>query len=71
MKDCPEKWPEKSFKENDSFLIKKIVDSTLKSSAKSFFSLDKFLLKIWVENLVFAFQHTENRKGFTEVPLPP
>ena len=44
MKDCPLKWPEKSFKENDSFSIKKIVGSTLESSAKKVFSLDKFLL---------------------------
>ena len=34
-----------SFKENDSFSIKKIVGSTFELSAKKFFSLDKFLLK--------------------------
>ena len=54
MKDCPSKRPEKSFKENDSFSIKKIVGSTLELSDKVFFSLDKYLLKIWVENSVFA-----------------
>ena len=71
MKDCPLKLPEKSFKENDSFSTKKIVGSTLGLSAKKFFSLDKFLLKIWVENLVFAIQHLENRKGYTGVLPPP
>ena len=45
MKDCPLKWSEKSFKENDSFSIQNIVGSTLELSAKKFFSLDKFLLK--------------------------
>ena len=38
-----------------------IVGSTLKLSAKVFFSLDKSLLKILVENSVFAIQHIENR----------
>ena len=34
-----------------------------------FFSLDKYILKILVENPVFAIQHIyiENRKSFTEV----
>ena len=45
MKDCPYKWPEKSSKENDSFSIKKIVDSPLKLFVKVFFSLDKYLFK--------------------------
>ena len=45
MKDCPEKCPEKSFIENDSFSIKKIAGSTLELSAKLFFILDKYLFK--------------------------
>ena len=61
----------KSFKENDRFSIKKIVESTLEISAKAFFSLDKYLLKIWVENPVFAIQHIENGKSFTEMLPPP
>ena len=34
MKDCPLKWPEKSFKENVILFMKKIVGSTLELSAK-------------------------------------
>ena len=45
MKDCPKKWPEKSFNENDIFSIKKIVGSTLDLSTKAVFSLDKYQLK--------------------------
>ena len=45
MKDCPQKSPDKNFKENDSFSIKKVVGSTLELSAKVFFSLDKHLFK--------------------------
>ena len=71
MKDCPEKWPEKYFKENDSFTIKKIVGSTLELSAKSFSHWTSTYLKIWVENPVFAIQHIENRKSFTEVLSAP
>ena len=41
MKDCPQKWPEKSFKENDIFSKKKIVALTLELSTKAVFSLDK------------------------------
>ena len=41
----PIKRPEKSFIENDSFSIKKIVGLTLELSAKVFFSLDKYLFK--------------------------
>ena len=41
----PIKWPEKSFEENDSFSINRIVGSTLELSAKVFFSLDKYLFK--------------------------
>ena len=40
MKNCPKKWPEKSFKENDIFSMKMIVGSTLELSTKVFFSLD-------------------------------
>ena len=58
--------------ENDSFSIKKIAGSMFELSAKLFFSLDKYLfLKIWVETPVFAIQHIENRKSFTEVLSPP
>ena len=71
MKDCPYKWREKSFKENDSFSIKKIVGSTLELSAKCFSHWTSTYLKIWVENPVFAIQHIENRKSFTEVLPPP
>ena len=45
MKDCPEKWQEKSFKENDIFSMNKIVDSTPELSANVFISLDKYQLK--------------------------
>ena len=37
----PIKWPDKSFKVNEFFSIKKIVGSTLEFSTKVFFSLDK------------------------------
>ena len=50
--------------------MKKIVGSTRDLSTKAVFSLDKYQLKnmeIWVENSVFAIQHIENRKSFTEV----
>ena len=47
--------------------MKKIVGSTLNLSTKAVFSLDKYQLKIWVENFVFAIEHIENRKRFTEV----
>ena len=62
MKDCPLKWPEKSFKENDIFSMKKIVGPTSELSAKVFNSLDKYQLNIWVEKSIFASQHIENRK---------
>ena len=52
------------------FSMKKIVGSTLNLSTKVVFSLGKYQSKIWVENSVFAIQHIENRKSFTEV-LPP
>ena len=64
MTDCQLKWPNQSIKENDIFSLKKIVGSTLEIYAKGFFSLDKYQWKIWVENSVFATQHTENRKKF-------
>ena len=56
--------------------MKKIVGSTLDLSTKAVFSLDKYQLKnmgwkIWVENSIFAIQHIENRKSFTEVLSPP
>ena len=47
--------------------MKKIVGSTLDLITKAVFSMDKYQLKIWVENSVFATQHIENRKSFTEV----
>ena len=50
--------------------MKKIVGSTLDLFTKTVFSLDKYQLKIWVEKSVFAFQHIENRKRFTEVLSP-
>ena len=39
MKDCPKKWPEKSFKENDIFSMTKAVGSTLELTAKAFFCM--------------------------------
>ena len=45
MKDCPYKWPEKSFKENDIFSMKNRVGSTLDLSTKAVFSWDKYQLK--------------------------
>ena len=45
MNDCPEKWPDESFKENDIFSMNKIVGSTPELSAKVFISLDKYQLK--------------------------
>ena len=65
------KWPEKSFKVNDSFSIKKIVGSTLELSAKEFSRWTSTYLKIWVETPVFAIQHIENRLSFTGVLPPP
>ena len=50
--------------------MKKIVISTLELYAQVFFALDKYPLKIWVENTVFAIQHIGNRKSFTEVLSP-
>ena len=48
--------------------MKKIVGSTLELSAKVFFSLHKYQLKIWVEKTVLAVQHIGNRKS---LPPPP
>ena len=46
MKDCQIKMArKKSFKENDSFSIKKIVGPPLELSVKVLFSLDKYLFK--------------------------
>ena len=64
------KWPKKSFKENNIYSMKKILILTLELYEQVFFTLDRYLLKIWVENTVFAIQHIGNRKSFTEV-LPP
>ena len=50
--------------------MKKIVILTLELYTQMFFALDKYLLKIWVENTVFAIQHIGNRKSFTEVLSP-
>ena len=52
------------------FLHEKTVGSTLLLFSKVFFSLDKYQLKIWIENSVFAIRHTGYRKTFTEVILP-
>ena len=51
--------------------MKKIVGSTLDLSTKVVFSLDKYQLKNMSWNSVFAIQHIENRKSFTEVLPPP
>ena len=42
--------------------MKKIVGSTHELSAKVFFALDKYQLKIWVANSDFAILHIENSK---------
>ena len=44
--------------------MKEILILTLELYAQVFFALDKYLLKIWVENTVFAIQHIVNRKKF-------
>ena len=59
------------FQRKRYFSLKKIVGSTLDISSKAVFPLDKYQLKKWVENSVFAIQHIENRKRFTEVLSPP
>ena len=51
--------------------MKKIVGSILDLSTKAVFSLDKYLLKIWAENSVFAIQHIENRKKVLLKCFPP
>ena len=53
--------------------MKKIVGSTRDLSTKAVFSLDKYQLKNMgcKLNPVFAIQHIENRKSFTEVLPPP
>ena len=68
MKDCPLKWPEQSFEENDIFSMKKIVGSTLDLSTKAVFSFDKYQLKNMGWKLCFCY--STYRKSFTEV-LPP
>ena len=59
------------FQRKRYFFMKKIVGSTLDLSSKTVFLLDKYQLKIWVKNSLFAIQHIENRKRFTEVLPPP
>ena len=55
MKDCPQKWPEKSFKENDNFSMKKIVGSTRDLSTEAVFSLDKYQLRNMGWKLCFCY----------------
>ena len=50
--------------------MKKILILTLVLYPQVFFALDKYLLKIWVKNTVFAIQNIGNRKSFTEVLSP-
>ena len=51
--------------------MKKIVGSTLDLSTKSRFLIGQIQIeKIWAEHSVFAIQHIENRKSFTEVLYP-
>ena len=51
--------------------MKKIVGSTLDLSTKSRFLIGQVPIeKIWAEHSVFAIQHIENRKSFTEVLYP-
>ena len=51
--------------------MKRIVGSTLELSAKVFFRIGQVPIKIYgLKNTVFAIQHTENRKRFTEVLFP-
>ena len=74
MKDCPLKWPEKSFKENNNFSLKKdsrFSPRIIRKSALKNFSFDKYQLKNRVENSVSAIQHIGNRKSNTEVLPPP
>ena len=51
--------------------MKKIVGSSLDLSTKEVSHWTSTNYKIWVENSVFAIQHIENRKRFTEVLSPP
>ena len=51
--------------------MRKIVGSTLTYPQKQFSHWTSTNCKIWVENSVFAIQHIENRKRFTEVLSPP
>ena len=51
--------------------MRKIVGSTLDLSTKPFSPWTSTYWKIWAENSVFAIQHIENRKRFTEVLSPP
>ena len=51
--------------------MKEKVGSTLDLSTKACFHRKSTNWKIWVENSVFAFQHIEKRKSFTEVLPPP
>ena len=60
----PIKMTREKFQRKRYFSMKEIVGSTLSLSTKAVFSLDKYQLKIWVENSVFAIQHIENKKLF-------
>ena len=50
--------------------MKKIVGSTLTYPQKPFSHWTSTNWKIWAENSVFAIQHIENKKSFTEVLSP-
>ena len=50
--------------------MKRIEYSTLESSAKVFFSLDKYQLKYGLKTLFFAIQLIEKKIFFIEVPPP-
>ena len=70
-KGLPIKMVREKFQRKLYFSMKKIVILTLELYAQVIFALDKYLIKIWAENTVFAFQHIGNRKRYTEVLPPP
>ena len=51
--------------------MKKAVVKTPELSAKVFISFDKYQLKIWVENSVFAIKHIEIEKDLLKCSPPP
>ena len=51
--------------------IVKIGERTNIRPQKQFSHWTSTYRKIWAENSVFAIQHIENRKSFTEVLSPP